>query len=94
MSNTEEKTTVMINSQFGIYIPQMFAKSYLEDQRWIEADPDEIEILGDGPDHPQYWEAWEHVLDQAKYMDKDGVEWKLWLEGDLFCYTGDGSQWV
>ena len=93
-TKVEEKTAVMIDGQYGVYIPQMFASSYLEDQRWIGASLDDVNNLVSGPDHPEYWEAWEHVLDKAHYMDKDGRDWKLWQEGDLFAYTGDGEQWT
>jgi len=68
MVDLEEKTAVLIDSQFGIYIPQMFAKSYLEDARWVGAEDTDITTLQTGPDHPHYWEAWESVLDQAKYI--------------------------
>lgn len=94
MVELEEKTVLLIGGQYGIYIPQMFSKTYLEDKRWVGAEDTDIVTLGAGPDHPEYWEVWEKVMDAAKYVDKDGREWTLWQEGDLFVYTGDGSQWV
>ena len=90
----EENTVVLIYEQYGVCIPQMFSKIYLEDKRWVGAEDTDIATLGMGPDHPEYWEAWESVLDQVKYVDKDGREWRLWQEGDLFVYTGDGEQWT
>ena len=94
MAKVEEKTVVLIESQYRVYIPQMFAKSYNEDERWIGADASDIKTLMVGPDHPEYFDAWERVLGQAHYIDKDGRDWKLWQDGDLFCYTGDGEQWT
>lgn len=93
-TKVEEKTAVIIDSQYGVYIPQMFAKSYLEDQRWIGMEEGDIKVLLIGPDHPEYFDAWERVLVEAHYVDKDGRDWKLWQDGDLFAYTGDGDQWV
>ena len=40
----------------GIYIPQFFAEHYPE---WCAG---EEEILLAGPDHPEYWDAWDNVL--------------------------------
>lgn len=94
MSKIKEESIVLIDSAIGIYIPQNFAKMYDEDRRWVGADDAELTILTKGPDHPLYWEAWEYVLDRARYYDKDGREWKLWQEGDLFAYTGEGEQWT
>ena len=93
-SAVEEKTVVLIDGQYGVYIPQMFAKSYIEDKRWIGMEEGDIKVLLIGPDGPEYWDAWDQVMDKAHYVDKDGRDWKLWQDGDLFAYTGDGDQWV
>lgn len=95
MSETEEgQVEVLIDSQYGIYIPQMFAKRYVEDARWVGCEDAEIEILLKGPDHPLYWDSWSQVNDCAKYHDKDGREWQLWLDGDLVGYTGNGDMFT
>lgn len=85
---------VLIDAQYGVYIPQMFSKIYLEDARWVGADETEINILLVGPNHPLYWDAWSQVNDSARYYDKDGCEWQLWLDGDLVCYTGNGEMFT
>lgn len=94
MTELENKTVKLIDESQGRYIPQLFAKMYTSDKRWIDADADDIEVLQLGPDTGEYWEAWEQVVYKARYMDKDGRQWSLWQEGDLFVYTGNGEQWT
>lgn len=40
------------------------------------------------PESEHYWEAWYWVLDNAKYITKDGDVYRLYQDGDLFsiCY--------
>jgi len=91
----EDKTEVLLDGAHGRYIPMKFAHEfYMVDPRWIGVDPDDLDVVANGPDTEGYEEAWESILNHARYMDKDGREWKLWLDGDLFAYTGDGEQWV
>lgn len=94
MSNVEEKTVLLVTKECGPYLPYMFSKTYLEDKRWVGAKALDIEILAFGPIHPFYHDAWERVSDAAKRVDEDGAEWRVWEEGDLFIYTGDGEQWT
>jgi len=91
----ENKTVLLIDDSQGIYIPQQFAvKYYNEDKRWLGADQDDIDILVNGPENLDYWDAWDNVLSSARYMDKDGREWQLFQEGDLFVFFGDGEQFT
>jgi hypothetical protein len=94
MEQLENNTVVLIDGSQGIYIPQQFANKYEEDPRWLGADQDDIDILHKGPEADGYWEAWEMVLNDTRYMDKDGREWSLWQDGDLFAYYGDGEQFT
>ena len=94
MEQLENNTVVLIDGSQGIYIPQQFANKYEEDPRWIEANEEDIAELLKGPEAPEYWEAWENVVSQAKYMDKDGRKWQLWQDGDLFAYYGDAEQFL
>ena len=94
MTELENNTVLLIDGSQGIYIPQQFANKYIEDPRWIEANEEDIAELLKGPDAPEYWDAWENVVSQAKYLDKDGREWGLFQEGDLFAFFGDGEQFT
>lgn len=70
----------------GIYIPQFFAESSVDDWTIEAADR---EILLAGPEHPLYWDVWSDVLEYASFVDSDGREWRLYQDGDLFAYTGE-----
>lgn len=76
----------IIDSSRGIYIPQAFAEQF---EGWHGIDPDDLAILLEGPDHPDYWEAWDAVLSSASYADDDGHTWTLYQDGDLFAVRDD-----
>lgn len=79
----------------GIYIPRDFltdnyneiAESHCvawgltEDnkQNWLNATD---------PDSEFYWDDWEWILNNAKFIDEDGSIYKLYQDGDLWgiCY--------
>ena len=76
---------LLVDSHHGIYVPQVFAKTYigwnltLEDER----------ILQEGPDNPVYWEAWDAVLDYAEF-ETGGHIWTLDENaGDLWAIRED-----
>ena len=94
MEHLYSSTVLMIDESQGIYIPQQFANKYEEDPRWVGADQDDIAELLKGPEADGYWEAWEMVLNDARYLDKDGRKWQLWQDGDLFAYYDDGEQFT
>ena len=72
----------LISSGYGIYIPQMFFEQ--EDfEKWGLAK-EEFQELAD-PEHEHYWEAWEELLHNAEYIDKNGVRWFLEHDEDLWA---------
>ena len=81
MNTTETDSKLLLDGSWGIYIPQIFATRYLSsaDCERCGIDPADAAILGN-IDHPDYWEAWETVLD--KFATDDG--WTLWQDGDLW----------
>lgn len=84
--NTENKTlpavVLLVDSCHGVYVPQRFAMNY--DMAQWDVKNDVKEVLNAGPDHGEYWEAWEDVLNNASYT-KDGNKWALYQDGDLFA---------
>lgn len=56
---------------------------------WHGIDPEDLAILRQGPDHADYWEAWDDVLSSASYTDDDGHTWTLYQDGDLFAVRDD-----
>tara|TARA_R110000851_G_scaffold194288_1_gene345096 strand:+ start:162 stop:944 length:783 start_codon:yes stop_codon:yes gene_type:complete len=68
----------------GIYIPQHFAESHMP-QKWEGYNDEDITILLAGPDHEQYWEAWDSVLNDAETINggtlhQDGDLWVVWTQ--------------
>ena len=83
----EEKIVLLLDGNRGIYVPQGFAECFSREE-WNYSKEDE-EILISGPDHEYYWETWDDILQNAYYIDNDGLRWHLWQDGDLFCYRED-----
>jgi hypothetical protein len=80
-------TEIYADSARGIYIPQFFAETF-DREAWKHIDPDDIDILRQGPDHSEYWGAWESVLDNAETVG--GAI--LYQDGDLFVVNLDKAR--
>lgn len=74
----------LIDDHHGIYLPKFFVESYDTD-RW-HVSKDNKEILLQGPDHEQYWEAWDSVRDNAYLFARD-KKWFLDHDRDLRAIT-------
>lgn len=84
----ESNAILFADASRGIYIPQHFAEALAEDARVVyDRNLDDWEsikpILLDGPDHPDYWEAWETTINYAKLRHGRKV-YSLWQDGDLW----------
>lgn len=74
--------TVLLDESRGIYIPQMFIRR--EAHVWQGVSDDNKAILASGPDHPEYQDAWDEVLQNAIHIDDEGITWRLEHDGDLW----------
>lgn len=74
---------ILASDSRGVYVPQFFAE-YCSDN-WNGIHPDDLQVLVEGPENEWYWETWDSVLTTAKYVDKNGNEWYLYQDGDLFA---------
>jgi hypothetical protein len=78
--------SLLVDGNQGIYIPQTFAQRFrLDDWKGITEEDFNICLMG-GPEHEFYWDAWDTILDNASYTDKDGKTWTLYQDGDLFAF--------
>lgn len=91
MSKKPQAIELLLDGARGQYIPRDFAlecAGYPDNinERWDVADGD-LKILAAGPDDELYWEAWDSVLDNARF-NWEGKQWVLFLGegGDLFAY--------
>ena len=82
-----ENIVCLLSSAHGQYIPQAFIKAYTP-EKWGVTD-DEAEILRAGPEHPDYWDAWDDVLHCAWHTAEDGRTFALYQDGDLFAVAVD-----
>lgn len=74
---------LLIDGNRGIYIPKKFAENYI---RWSGVETEDRETLLAGPDHRDYWEAWDSVLSSAKWTAEDGRIYSLYHNDSLWCY--------
>lgn len=79
---------LLISDSWGIYIPQRFAENFRD---WQNIDTDDQDVCEAGPDveGSDYWEAWQNITMNATYTDRDGNVWRLYQDGDLWCYCED-----
>jgi hypothetical protein len=75
------------DSNRGIYIPQHFIESCTEG--WSGISDENRAILAAGPEHEHYWDAWESVLDSARFKLADGRVFSLHQDGDLWAIALD-----
>lgn len=73
---------LMISDNYGVYIPQNFVND-VDLNAW-HVKPEDAEILAQGPDHENYWDAWDSVLNDAYFMDGD-AKYTLHQDGDLWA---------
>ena len=84
----EPKQSILFaDSARGIYVPQHFAES-IDPTQWRYIDSDDLNTLRAGPSHPDYWDAWDSVLDNAESND-GGV---LHQDGDLWVIYVDSAR--
>ena len=74
---------LLLSDARGVYIPRDFATE-CEPLEW-GIDNDTVKILEAGPEHEQYWDAWDAVLDCAE-REVDGNRYRLLQDGDLWAY--------
>ena len=77
---------ILFDGSRGIYIPQEFAQ-YCD--HWCGLSDWARGVLTAGPNHPDYWFAWEQVLENAYFIDSGKREFTLHQNGDLFAVCLD-----
>ena len=88
MYNLPETAILFASDRHGVYIPQHFAESVNRGKLSGVSD-DDMNILLAGPDHPEYWDAWDVVEQSAILTDSDGTTYGLYQDGDLWLIPTD-----
>ena len=81
--NVIEGSFILIDCNKGVYIPKVFV------QRWGNVcisgiTQKEIDILLDGPDNNEYWDCWDDVVDNIRFLF-DGQLCSIFQDDDLFA---------
>lgn len=74
---------LLVGEGNGIRIPQVFVTNY-DVTVWGLSENDEDVLICQDPDHEWYWEAWDSLLNKAKFTDKYGNEYFLYQDGALW----------
>lgn len=82
----EEKPSLLVDEGRGLYIPQAFINRYVG---WEGISDENRDILRAGPEHPEYMEAWDEVLENATWIDGQGIKFRLEQDGDLWAVPVD-----
>lgn len=74
---------LIVNDSWGIYVPQRYAQKVGFDAL-TGVDEDTWRIIQSGPDHEEYWWAWDYLITSAVYTSHDGRRYTLYQDGDLW----------
>jgi len=76
-----ETWNLLVDSNRGVFVAQSFAANYLD----TNLKEDDKAILLAGPEHDDYWECWEDVLNYCELTDQDGNKFTLHQDFDLWA---------
>lgn len=88
--NDDDKVELLLDGNRGIYIPQHFCEDFNLDMYGLAPGDEDVAICKEGPDHEQYWDAWDSIQNKAK-VTEDGHTWTLYQNGDLWLVRDDTS---
>lgn len=74
---------LLLDGNRGRYIPRNFVEEF-DLSKWYGIGDWELGVLEAGPDHEDYWEAWNKLERTAYHVDEQNNTWNLHLDGDLF----------
>jgi hypothetical protein len=93
---TKPDMQLWLSDARGVYIPRDFAKCFIDrdtrDRHVKHVDAEYWATLEYGPEHEYYWETWDSVLNNARVVDENGVEFSLYQDGDLWLVPV-GMEW-
>jgi|688.fasta_scaffold18107_24 hypothetical protein len=79
----------LLSDARGQYIPRDFVANFDMTEWGLDYERDKwaLDTCAAGPDEEGYWDAWDQILNEAKYT-KGGNTWFLHQDGDLWalCY--------
>ena len=82
----EQSIILFSDGSRGIYIPKYFAESVTRKYVYGITEEDLNWFLDKEPDHDQYWDRWDEILNNCYLMDHDNNKYDLYQDGDLWLY--------
>lgn len=83
--NRKPEPFILIEDNYGIYIPKYFANAFEDRKSRVQDIDDETwKILEKGPDHPEYWEAWSDIEQNAVVTNIEGIRYFIYMDGDCW----------
>lgn len=73
---------LLVNDAHGIYVIQQFVKKYLSyivNRCELQED---IDIVFDGPEHEDFYDAWANLLDKVQLTNDKGEKFTIGNLGD------------
>lgn len=91
-SNVLTEPVCIVDSHFGIYVPQVWAERYGSAAvASAGVNPEDVRVLLAGPDGEDYWDSWGEVLNDYCH-EVAGIKHYITQDGDLFEYP-ETYQW-
>lgn len=81
-NTTKKEAELLVNDSHGIYIAQSFCKIYSNYITNMNEIKEDFEICLQGPDHAEYWEAWENLINNVKCTNDTGEKFTIGNLGD------------
>ena len=89
--NPDTDSQLLLGDSHGIYIPKLWADEIGDEEEAedFSVSWEDVLICQAGPDSEGYWEAWDSILRDAQWSERDGDEWTLYQNGDLWAVKLD-----
>ena len=83
----ENDAVLIADSHHGQYIPQIIVAGEINNPAWdwSAVDQDDINAVISGPENEWYWEAWCNIESNVRITDKNGLEYFLYQNDDVWA---------
>lgn len=86
-----ENAILIVDEIHGIYVPKAFSRT-VGHNMVTGATIEQFSILESGPDHEEYWEVWDEVLNDVIITDRNGMQYTLYQDGSVWAVPINNEQ--
>lgn len=72
MTEIKKEPELLVLDSHGVYIPKSFCEGYKNYITNFEKVKDDFDICIQGPNHEDYWEAWDSMLNNVEFTNDHG----------------------